>query len=957
MPAPRGGRRALDLAGRLVRLGVPGQRADEVARLGLHRDGLAALASGPDPAAALDVATRLSRRAPSTWAVLRPSVEALRRLGVLAGASETAADLALTDPGILGLLTSPLDGPLDRGALQRAVGVALRGAVEPGRVLARWQRRGLVRVALRDLLGLASTPQVAAELSDLADAVLGAALDHVRARTRSDARLAVIAMGKLGGLELNYVSDVDVVFVAGEDVAAATRLAQAFLRLVGATVPEGRAYELDTTLRPEGRDGPLVRSLDGYRAYYERWSAAWESQALLKARPCAGDPELGAAFVELVRPVVWPDRRAAGAVAELQRLKGVVERSPKVRSSGSREVKLAPGGLRDVEFAVQLLQLVHGRADESLRVRDTLGGLAALAAGGYVGDDDARLLADAYVRLRTIEHRLQLRRLRRTHALPADDTDRRRLARTMGYRDDTDTTGLARFDADVRSLQAEVRRVHSALFYRPLLDRVAESAPLAGAGGLDVEAVRDRLVALGFHEPDRALQALDALAAGTGRRARLLRTLLPTLLDALAATPDPDRGLAALRSLTRRLDTSPQLLVALRDSPPVLGRIATVLGSSPVVGRWVERQPEVLPLFTDEAALQGGGDGSAARAGAAVRRLRDVADDAEATDVLARLVRRDVARTAIRDLLGLTGGDAVGAELTRTAEIALEAAAALVTPPGASLAVIGMGKLGGHEVSYASDLDVLVVVEPSEALPDGVRAAARLLRLLPAPLGMGRAFTVDANLRPEGKDGPLARSLASYRVYYERWAEAWELQALTQARPVAGDRALGRAFVDVLTSVVYPPVADARVLDGVRAVKRRLEAERRRSAGLDLKLSPGGLVDVEWTVQLLQLAAGGRHPSVRRRGTLPALRELEAAGLIDEADARVLRDGWSCCTALRRALALAGERDTSVLPEGEALQRAAPLAGLDPEVAADEIRTAMRDVRAVHERLFYAPSP
>jgi len=996
-PERRSSRPPPSAAARLARLGLGADALGPLERLGLDVEGdaalVAALAAGADPARALAAFERMAERAEPCWAALRARARRLaaagggtasgpdpvRRGALLAGVSDALADLMVTDPGLLAVLTSRLASQ-DTAAMRVHAARALRGAPDPARALARAQRRGLARIAARDLTGAADTMTVARELSELAEGVLAAALDRARATAGTDAPLAVLAMGKLGGGELNYVSDVDVLFVAGDDVTGATRVAAALLRLCGTVTPEGRAYEVDANLRPEGRDGPLVRSLDGYRAYYDRWASAWEAQALLKARPIAGDAALGEEFVAAVAPFVWPDRREAAAITELQRLKGVVEQSPRVRRAGEREMKLAPGGLRDIEFSVQLLQLVHGRHDPSLRLRGTLPALRALADGGYVGEQDAALFSRAYAFLRAIEHRLQLRGLRRTHALPADPAARDRLARAMEYRNGPDASAVEQLDAELRRVRGQVREVHQKLFYRPLLGRFAELGrdevvAADGTGHLDRDAVRDRLVALGFDQPDAAVRALDALAGGGGRRARLLRTLLPALLPALAATPSPDAGLAALRSLAERLDASPTFQNALRDRPPVAELLATVLGRSPLVGRWLERQPEVLGVLADDDALGARrehdeyrrmAEGLARRhhraPGADPRHPADGADarqdEAQVGDALRRLARRELARTAVRELSGRADVADVAVELSGLAEACLEVAIATVRPAGVDLAVVGMGKLGGRELAYGSDLDVLFLYEPAEARTDALRAVERLLRLLSGPTAEGRAFVVDPGLRPEGRDGPLARTLESYRIYYERWAAPWELQALTQARHVAGDRALGRAFVDVLSGLVYPPQPLDDRLDAVRAMKRRVEEERPRAAGIDVKLSPGGLADIEWTVQLLQLAHGGSHPALRRRGTFAALSACESEGLLDAEDAAVLRVGALLCVGLRHAGFLAGLRDPNAVPSGQDLERVAGLVpeGADGGAALREILEAtMARVREVHQRVFYAP--
>ncbi|MPZ72859.1 MAG: bifunctional [glutamine synthetase] adenylyltransferase/[glutamine synthetase]-adenylyl-L-tyrosine phosphorylase [Nitriliruptorales bacterium] len=952
----------------------------------------AGVTSNPDRAEA--ALRRLVERNPQTMD--RLGEEGIARLAVVAAVSGPLVDGVARHDRMAAVLTGSLE-ERPAGRVADDCRSALTGAENPAAVLAVEQRAGLLHIALRDLLGIASTPQIAVELADLAQGILAAATEHVTAHTGG--RLAVVAMGKLGGRELNYVSDVDVIFVGSDDEwSASTRAAERFMRLMATVTPAGRAYEVDANLRPEGKDGSLVRSIQAYRSYYQRWAKTWEFQALLKARPLAGDAQLGSSFAELIEPFVWPDRLHEQAVEEIQQLKGVVESSAPVRRAGPRQVKLAPGGLRDIEFAVQLLQLVHGRHDRSLRSPNTLEALDALASGGYVGYADAADFRHAYVFLRTVEHRLQLANLRRTHTLPHGDDERRRLARTVAaHLPEPRAEGehadlLQRFDTELARVQGEVRRLHEKLFYRPLLERFAQlsSAEQLPVGadeerGLAADAAQERLTALGFARPQVALGHLDALAGGVSRRARLFRTALPAMLPTLASAPDPDEGLAALRSLADSTKESPQLLRALRDHPPVADMLARVLGSSRVVGRWLERQPEVLALLVDDQGLQRRRNADDyLRLADGLRRRRQVGNEEGAA--LRRMRRREAARIAFRDLAGLADVIDVATELSGLAQACLQAALDSVVPDGVTMAVIGMGKLGGSELGYASDLDVLLVAEPGDALAAAEQAAERFLELLSAITPEGQAFRVDLNLRPEGKQGPLVRTLSSYRNYYERWGETWELQALTQARHVAGDRALGRSFVATMADLVYPPSPPAKRLTDIRTMKARVERERagdrpqrtgprrrmaptgrlggtpegsppRRRTRIDLKLGPGGMADVEWTVQLLQLRHGGRRPAVRRPGALAGAAACVDAGVLSSQDGQWLQNGWRLLAAVRNMRYLTGTHDTHVLPSNpREMERLARMLGYPRpggQALAEEVARAMRRVRKVHERCFY----
>ena len=445
MSTPRG----TTLAGQLAAMGFADTaRAQrlltedlELDAAGRDADVLAALAAAADPDLALASLARLPHDT-ALWAALRADEDFRARLTAVLGVSAALGGHLARHPGDWTLLSGP--GALRRPSAGELAGDLLAavlpgggdgsGSADPATALRVAYRRRLLHLAARDLTGADGFAEVAAELADLAAAALEAALTIARSQLPPDAarcRLAVIAMGKCGGRELNYASDIDVIFVAGEgDVPSATRLAAAMIRVCSAIGTEEALFPVDPNLRPEGRDGPLVRTLASHRAYYERWAKTWEFQALLKARPVAGDTSLGAEYVATVGPMVWESAQRENFVADVQAMRRRVLGSLPADRAG-REIKLGPGGLRDIEFAVQLLQLVHGRTDETLRAAATLDALAALAKGGYVGREDAASLAAAYQFLRTVEHLLQLRHLRRTHTLPEDPAVLRQVGRAM----------------------------------------------------------------------------------------------------------------------------------------------------------------------------------------------------------------------------------------------------------------------------------------------------------------------------------------------------------------------------------------------------------------------------------------------------------------------------------------------------------------------------------------------
>jgi glutamate-ammonia-ligase adenylyltransferase len=850
----------------------------------------------------------------------------------------------------------------------------------------------LLRLASRDLAGEVAVDDVAAELADLAAAALEAALAIARSRLPAGSapcRLTVIGMGKCGGRELNYASDVDVLFVAepvdgydsgtagarprpeAEALRTATFLASQVIRICSDHTAEGTLWPVDAALRPEGRSGPLVRTVASHLAYYERWAKTWEFQALLKARTVAGDRALGAAYLDAVTPLVWRAADRPGFVEDVQAMRRrIVEHIP--AGEVDRQLKLGPGGLRDVEFAVQLLQLVHGRADPALRSSSTLRALDALTDGGYVGREDGAALADAYRFLRTLEHRIQLSRLRRTHLLPADEHDLRSLGRSLGF----STEPVAELTDAWKRHGREVRRLHEKLFYRPLLAAVARIP--GEEARLTPEAAQVRMTALGFQDPAAALRHLAALTAGVSRRAAIQRTLLPVMLHWFADAPDPDAGLLAFRQVSDALGTTPWYLRLLRDEGITAERMARLLASSRFVVDLLRRAPEAVAMLGHDETLQ-----PRTRTQLETETLAAAGryDDPVAGIASVRGVRRrEMFRVAAADVLGLLDVDTVGEALSDITAATLAGGLAVSTraieaerrrPLPTRLAVVAMGRFGGHEMSYGSDADVMFVHEPYDSpVPNGAAeqeateaataVVSELRRLLAIP-ATDPPLNVDADLRPEGRQGPLVRSLASYAAYYARWSRVWEAQALLRADPVCGDPDLQSRFVELINPIRWPagglPGADARE---IRRIKARVDAER-LPRGADptthTKLGRGGLADVEWTAQLLQLRYAGAIGELRTTRTVAALRAAAAADLLESADAESLTAAWRLATRARNAIMLVRDKAADSLPSDvrdlAAVSRVLGYPPLESGRFLEDYRRVTRHARAVVDRVFW----
>jgi len=928
-------------------------------------------------------------------ALADPGPAAARLLAVLGASTELGNFVATHPNALLAVLDDEPATGVDAGAV-RAELLGVVGAdpaadvpvAEPGgpagvdamRVA---YRTRLVRIAAADLVAedpAQTMPQVAAALADLAAAALEASLALARAEMDdhgAGVRLAVIGMGKCGGRELNYVSDVDVVYVAepcegtpeDEAMVVGARLATSLARACSSVSGEPALWPVDAALRPEGKDGPLVRTLASHRTYYERWARTWEFQALLKARPLAGDAGLGAAYVEMTQPFVWSAVTREHFVEDSQAMRRRVEEHLP-RAQADRQIKLGVGGLRDVEFTVQLLQLVHGRADETIRSGNTLTALAALASVGYVGRDHAAQLDQHYRFLRVMEHRLQLARLQRTHVLPTAEADLERLARSMGMR------GADVLTERWRSTQRDVRHLHEEMFYRPLLPATAQLS--TDEARLAPDAAKARLAAIGYRDPAGAVRHIAALTEGLSRRAAIQRQLLPVMLGWFADGADPDAGLLAFRRLSDTLGSTHWYLKLLRDSGNAAQNLSSVLSTSRYVADVLTRSPKSVMWLGDDAELE---PRPHQVLWAEAEAILDRTEEPVAAAVALRaLRRREMARAACAQVLAQVTEDRVAASVTTATDVVLAGGVRIARHQArhslgldqdpAQFAVVAMGRLGGQEMGYSSDADVMYVYDPVASADAAVAQewavqVAVMLRALLVDTAAEPPLELDTDLRPEGRNGPLVRSLAAFEEYYERWSSVWEAQALLRARPVAGDQDLGERFMALADPVRYPTgglaLADVRE---IRRIKARVEAER-LPRGVDparhVKLGRGGLSDVEWTAQLYQLCHAHEVVALRTTSTTGALDAAAEAGLLESDDVQVLRAAWELAMRVRDANVLwSGRTDpahTNQLPhDRRTLVGVARAMGYGPGGGAaleEEYLRSARRSRAVVERVFY----
>ncbi len=867
-----------------------------------------ALARAPDPELARVALSRVGEDPRARDALGREDV-----LGVavrLLGFSTAATDFLVQHPEEAGTLADVRQRTRAELDAELAADVDRRGTQDGMRL---FRRRAMLRVAARDLGG-AELESVVAEISSVADACLAEAC-----RRSAPAGFAVIALGKLGGAELNYASDVDVVFVHEAGGAKrqdeAERSAATLIRLLSEPTAEGIAFRVDPTLRPGGRGGALSRSLEAMRGYHATQSATWERQALIKARAVAGDEDLGAAFVEMVAPFVYPEHMAPQAIDEVRRVKVRLEEYMRARGKAGTEVKRGWGGIRDVEFAVQLLQIVHGRRDTRLREPNTLRALAALAAEGYVAEPDADALAEAYRFLRTLEHRLQIVRDLQTHELPTSPAARTTLARSLGL------DGRDALRAEYERQTALVRGLHERLFYRPLLEAFA--GPAAPRPGIEREATEELLEGLGFAHPGASYVVLRRLVDPATRLGKVLAHVFPVMAPALALAANPDAALIRLERVVGAAAAEPAIADALASDPGAARRLAHVVSASSFATDLLAARPSRI------LALEDGGPRE---------------------DVQAELVAV-VARSTSRELEPKETGLALADVADRVVREAVEAAS-----PEVPFAVIGLGKLGAQELNVASDLDVVFVYqgEGPEEFRLGAEAAERVIGGI-----RDAGWEPDADLRPEGRSGPLAKSFAAYLEYWERYAETWEFQSLLRARFVAGDEALGLRFCSFAQDFAYPEYLPLERALEVRRMRDRIERERVRppEAGkFHFKLGHGSLADVQFAVELALMRHGGAHPEVRTRRTLDAIEALASARLMEDTTALALGDAFVFLSGVKNALEMDRRVHAEAVPpspeEQVALARRLGYEEYPRQSFIDDYLRITRRARRAMERVF-----
>ncbi len=1000
---------------------------------------LRALARSPDADRALQSFARWFTSLPTPSSYLSRILhapETLDRFCQVTGCSQYFADLIVRNPEYFAVIEEPGTHVGSRSAdfyYHRVSSLVSRcKQTEMKRdALRRWKAREMLLIGVRDLSGLADMPTTAREFSDLADSCVRVAydiaVDALRlAPSERAPGFAVLAMGKLGGLELNYSSDIDLMFVHADDAIDSVclaegrqmetskylaRLAETVIGVLADETSNGNVFRVDMRLRPEGRFGTITRSLSGFEAYYESWAESWEFQALLKVRYIAGSRTVGHDFMKLIEKYVYREYPSAKFLDEMKQNKRRIEEKCELEGETETNVKTGFGGIRDVEFLVQSLQLRHGFRNRQLRPTNTLLAIHRLHRAHLLADSDFHRLADGYIFLRNLEHRLQLLNNFQVQNLPkiSDHADRAKIALRMGY------SNLDEFETDLERHRSQIHQSLDRLFYANADDPGFSMYPAAGAwkdlgallDNLTAPAARERLTATlteqGFYDIPAALGALQLPMTGNEfgemppDTPEEFKRIAPDLMTRASRSASPDSALAGVEAIALAVPNRAQLYAAFNESPDVLDRLIRLsAGSPPLLKRlsthleWLEAvlSPDArhdidnqFEDFQDNQRLQY--DRILAEMRARRVRARNIA---EGIDAISSVFQREALLIGANEIWEYTDSSGAMSGLTSLADSTLQALIELCTqemiaetgcdPDTArvlsSVAIIGLGKLGGAELGYASDWDILVVHRPPSARSSNLTEAecqriaedlvTRVTDAAQKLITRGAHIELDLRLRPWGRTGSLAPSVRSYIGYYKTSAETWERQAALKARFVAGNTRVGSRLMRVLHAVSFghklSPAEDSEVI----AMKNRIEKERLNPAErfTDVKLGFGGLIDIEWIAQRLQLQHGYTELSIRKSNTIQALSALAACGLLESTEADVLIACYNLLVRVRNALWLQIGRSQDTLPTDQAMLRiiarqlgyGAQNRDTEEQRLVNDVTSHMREARAIFERRY-----
>ncbi len=901
-------------------------------------------------------------------------------LYILSSYSRFLGRVIIKNPGILDLLlTSEFiqnKKPLEK-TIQESNGIFESSSTleEFMAQLRRYKYRELSRIIYRDIMHLERFPETMEGLSDLASGILEAAFKFFdrEVKATNHGRFVIIGMGKLGGRELNLSSDIDLIYIyqtAGkQDPSPELRtgpffkIAERITKSLSSVTEDGFLYRVDIGLRPGGGKSPIALSFDGALEHYFYWGDTWERAALIKARPVAGDVLLGDEFNKEVESFVYKKNLDYTSVEDLKDMKSKLDRLHKIR-----DVKLGKGGIREIEFFVQALQLVNGGTIKELREKNTLMALEKLSERKIIEDEVFQSLSSSYLFLRKVEHAIQLVDELQTHKLPEDSNGLDKLAIRVGFQNKEE------FEKAYNKRTSEVSRVYEWLFYEPS-KRIEEGgkafwelADFLTEGNIaQSEAIED-LRRLGFKNPESALELIAALLdpkkGGLTHRGRILtRRVIPAFLGRVIASPDPDAALVNLERFISGIGWRTSIFAVLAENPELLELLSRLFSTSGYLSGFLIRHPEYLDVLTLKDVIKEFGSKEEM-----VLELKKILSEEEEyegkLDAIRRFKHVETLKLCLRDLNREVDPIYVGNFLSMLAASVLEVGLLLAgevlgstvgrrgTPE--DIIILGMGKLGGMEMSYNSDLDIIFIYKGDEH-EFFSKLGQKVISILSIPTTEGFAYKIDTDLRPSGRSGTLVTSFEAFKRYHEQSARLWERQALIRARPSAGNMDLGSEVMKTIEYFVYKQPLQVDFHKEIYHLRARMEKEIAREDKLrfNLKTGKGGIVDIEFLIQMLQLKSGIRYEGVRSQNTLEALHGLSEFGLIDEKVFITLKDGIYFLKRLENLLRLLHDRSRSELYESDFHKLALEL---DMKENGEKLRkiyiSKTDEIREIYERYF-----
>ncbi|OGP24780.1 MAG: hypothetical protein A2X99_00310 [Deltaproteobacteria bacterium GWB2_55_19] len=862
------------------------------------------------------------------------------------------------------------------------------------RALRLYKQKEYLRIGSRDLLGLSELSEVTAEISNLASACLEAALAFsIRGSKKlygeplytdddgsiREAGFAVMGLGKLGGRELNFSSDIDIIYIYTSDKGETTGLdgraearislhaffvktATLLTKLIGSVTGDGFVFRIDLDLRPEGRSGDVANSLRSAEIYYESWGQMWERAAMIKARHVAGDPALGEAFISMIRPFVFRRYLDFTALDEVKSMKEKIDLSLLRRNPDTIDVKLGAGGIREIEFFCQALQLIHAGKDAEIRERTTLKAIDKLASKGYMKKEEAETLTQGYVFLRELEHRIQIVEGAQSQAIPARKNELERLARMMGFKDMDEKKAGEFFWEEYKKTTSAIHEIYRSLFYKSDEGvEVPKEIQLLFLPEISEMEATETLSALGFKDGTAAYKNLVLIRTGppfvhlNAKTRVILQKLGPLFLSRVASSPDPDKALNNLERFLSSIGARTTFYSLLAENPLVTDELLKLFGTSEFLSHALIERPEGLDLLlSKELAIPYKTRGEVFDTVSKEVYLHD--DYEEKLDALRRVKSQEILRIGVNDVRGELSPRAVSRQMTFMAEAALASAidisiAELVRryggPGEARFVVLGLGKLGGGELIYGSDLDVVFVYSDSLDTRTGgpksistheffVKLGQRIISVLTLRTREGFVFNVDTRLRPSGSSGPLVVSKEAFLGYHAGRTQVWERQAIVRARAVAGDLEFGADVLNGLFEIAYAKPLTPEDVDEMYRIRKRMEVEiaKETPSRYNIKTGRGALVDIEFLAQSLQLRWGLEKKSLRTPYTVKALLRLKKERLLSEKDCSFLKEAYSFYRLLDTRIRIVHDRPEGYLNEGSeelnTLSRRAGYTGPDP---------------------------